>query len=746
MATRRRGTDRGERLPAAKANKPPGPHKAVRLTKENYKTIFENSAVAITVTDENERIVSWNKFAEVILGMDREDLYMKPVRSLYPVAEWRRIRSQNVRQKGIQNHIETSVIRNDQQIIDVDLSVTVLRSPDGRVTGSIGIMADITDRKKAERSLRESEERLSALIENAPDSITAYDFEGTILDSNRKGEELLGYRREEMIGRSMFDIGVIPEEYAAKTARALERAVESVEAKPFEFELVRKDGSRITAEVTTIAVERAGKAEIICISRDITERKKADEALRRSEEMSRGMIETAATGIYLMENSRITYVNRLMEEISGHTSEELIGTNPIDYVHPADRDMANAKAVESLKGDASLPYEFRAIRKDLEVVWVSERVVSVENSGHRAVLGTLMDITDRKKAEAEAQEYTKRIETLLNIGSTVGRTLNLSELLGSVLETVFAVMRIGAGGVFLIDAETKDLVLAAQRGFSSGFAQQVAKMRLGRGFAGRTALSGKPVIVGSATSDIRFDPVVLEREGLGSLCSVPIMARDEILGVMSVAGRDSYDFTEGDVRLLGSIANQVGMAIENAQLYEKTAEIAFTDDLTGLYNRRYFMEQTERELARAVRNGSPLSLVMVDMDGLKSINDRFGHHQGSEFLKDLGAMIRRNTRASDVPARLGGDEFAILAPDAGSGEAGEVGERLRAEVASDKKEIDGWEVGMSISVGIASYPDNASDVEELIRKADEAMYEAKRAGKNQVHVATAAAVSPRAAA
>lgn len=122
----------------------------LQLAEARFKTIFENSAVAITVTDENENIVSWNKFAEVLLGMGRKDIHMKPVSYLYPDEEWRRIRAENVRQKGMQHHIETRIIRKDKQIIDADLSVSVLKGPDGKVTGSIGIMADITERKRME--------------------------------------------------------------------------------------------------------------------------------------------------------------------------------------------------------------------------------------------------------------------------------------------------------------------------------------------------------------------------------------------------------------------------------------------------------------------------------------------------------------------------------------------------------------------------------------------------------------------
>ena len=149
----------------------------------------------------------------------------------------------------------------------------------------------------------------------------------------------------------------------------------------------------------------------------------------------------------------------------------------------------------------------------------------------------------------------------------------------------------------------------------------------------------------------------------------------------------------------------------------------------------------ERDFARASRQRSPLSLLMIDMDGLKTINDRFGHNEGSEFLKQLGKIIKSNTRASDVAARLGGDEFVLLAPETDVEEAHEVGERLLSETRQYQRQIEGWEVGMSISIGIASYPTHASDVEDILKKADEAMYEAKRAGKNRLCLAVPVASS-----
>jgi diguanylate cyclase (GGDEF)-like protein len=200
---------------------------------------------------------------------------------------------------------------------------------------------------------------------------------------------------------------------------------------------------------------------------------------------------------------------------------------------------------------------------------------------------------------------------------------------------------------------------------------------------------------------------------------------------MGVGSRNYREFPDWEVRMLESISNQIGMAIENARLYERALELAFTDGLTSLYNRRYLMEQIEREFSRAERNKEPLSLIMVDLDGLKEINDRFGHNEGDQFLREVGRIIKVNTRASDVAARWGGDEFMLLTPETDSSRSAKIAERIRTQVEKYRMNVNGREVGITISAGVVSYPAHASGISELIKNADEAMYNAKKRGKNQ---------------
>ena len=591
--------------------------------------------------------------------------------------------------------------------------------------------------KWAEEVLIKGELVAAATIEGMPDGVMLVNMSGEISYVNKAFEKLLGYKANELVGTSALKLPTYSKSKDRVKAQGyLKKVIEKSSAKPIDMSAITKDGDEIPINFTASVIKDAqgNPQTLVAVIRDISERKWAEEALRDSEELARGMLAAATTGIYFLQDGMFLYVNRLFEEISGYTSDELVGKHSLDYVHPDDKKAVRIKAIEVLKGQSSSPYEARLIRKDSGIVWVSDRVASIQYKGKRSVLGTLMDITERKQAEEEIRRYTRQLEALFNIGATVSQTLNPEELLDSVLDTVLMVMGVEVGGIFLLDKQTNKLLLKTHRGMSPEFARRVQVVSIGDGFIGQVAKLGKPILAEDVSADSKLSWMRKMGDGIQSFAAVPIMAKEKILAVMGVGSGKHREFPDWEMQMLDTIANQIGMAIENAQLYEHALELAFTDGLTGLYNRRYIMEQIEREFIRAQRSKAPLSLIMVDLDELKAINDRFGHHEGDGFLKEVARIVKVNTRASDVAARWGGDEFMLLAPGTDSRSASKIAERIRTQVERYKIKLEGEEVGITVSDGIVSYPAHASVVEELLKKADEAMYNAKRGGKNQSSV------------
>lgn len=178
------------------------------------------------------------------------------------------------------------------------------------------------------------------------------------------------------------------------------------------------------------------------------------------------------------------------------------------------------------------------------------------------------------------------------------------------------------------------------------------------------------------------------------------------------------------------------IALDNALRVQRAEALSVTDDLTQLYNSRYLSQVLRRETKRASRSGRPLSLLFIDLDGFKAINDTHGHLYGSRALVEAAGLIRLSARETDVVSRFGGDEFALILPDTGSEGAAAVGERIRERVHAHRfLEGDGLDIHLTVSVGVATLPDVAASTEGLIQAADEAMYHVKDHGKNGIYIA-----------
>lgn len=228
----------------------------------------------------------------------------------------------------------------------------------------------------------------------------------------------------------------------------------------------------------------------------------------------------------------------------------------------------------------------------------------------------------------------------------------------------------------------------------------------------------------------------LVKLGIRSGLIIPLIMRERVLGVLFLQDCvEPRTWSIDEFSLIGSLADNLAVAIENAELHAERERQAVTDGLTGVANRRSFNENFAREFERAKRYGQTLSLVIIDLDFLKRINDNFGHQAGDEAIKAIGTMLRQSSRSIDLPARYGGEEFCLLLPNTDIVMAEQLAERLRRLINDVQIEGPGR---ISASLGVASYPLHADDPDSLFLRADEALYAAKQAGRNQVKIACSA--------
>jgi diguanylate cyclase (GGDEF)-like protein len=309
------------------------------------------------------------------------------------------------------------------------------------------------------------------------------------------------------------------------------------------------------------------------------------------------------------------------------------------------------------------------------------------------------------------------------IGDAFASGLDRQALLEVVVETALGACEAQYGTIALSGRDGAE----AEAGEPSGVIQDVA-----------VAAEGEALL--------KDDLVVRQSDHVHALAS-PLRRLGEqpmSVGAMTVA-RQGEEFSPGERDVFLYLVGQVSASIENISLHELVSEQAITDELTRLANNRRFRELIEKEAARALRFGHELSLIMLDIDDFKQINDTYGHLQGDAVLRMIGRILDSESRGVDEPARYGGEEFVVALPETSLDGALELAERVRARIEAERipRADDGGELSVTASIGAASLPRSAATAEALIAAADAALYEAKRAGKNRVAGAPAASAAGR---
>ncbi|MFQ5574686.1 MAG: diguanylate cyclase, partial [Terriglobia bacterium] len=343
-------------------------------------------------------------------------------------------------------------------------------------------------------------------------------------------------------------------------------------------------------------------------------------------------------------------------------------------------------------------------------------------------------LIDGGKLFNETRKSLLEHQVLYEIGLLLTSAREIQEVLEVILESAMRVISAPAGSLALYDDEQKKFVMAVQIGFSPDFALKNEWTHREGGLTDQILAETNPLVVSDVTENKACDNPVMIREGIKSLMAVALRWEKKIVGILYVDDFVPREFSSDEVSVLSLLANQATIAIMKAQLLEETQRLAITDGLTEVFNHRYFQDRLAEELRRAERYVHPLSLILVDIDNFKNYNDRFGHIRGDFVLRKTIQTVKEATREVDIVARYGGEEFIIILPETSGADAAKVAEKIRSAVEKAPFPDERTQPGkkLTISLGVATYPDDASAKDELINKTDKAMYLSKRMGKNRV--------------
>ncbi|MBO8126412.1 MAG: diguanylate cyclase [Firmicutes bacterium] len=336
------------------------------------------------------------------------------------------------------------------------------------------------------------------------------------------------------------------------------------------------------------------------------------------------------------------------------------------------------------------------------------------------------------KKNQELESRLNELNTLYGLTTVVGSTTDLKRIYTDISDAVAKICGFDCFIFFEADPGEKCLVVKEASGVFSPW-RKGDKLFFHQGIIGRHASWGQVALIEDVKTQTAARATA-EEEWFKSLMVIPVAVDGQLLAVLALARAEDPAFTRNELYIVQSLACQVGTAIHRAWLYKRLEALAVTDGLTGLANRRHMEEILRREFARAERYQLVLSVVLLDVDHFKQYNDNNGHQAGDKLLQRISGVLKECIREVDIAARYGGEEFLLILPETGRGDAFAVAERIREKVntlsapGAEKQPLG----CLSVSCGVASYPQDARGPEQLVKCADTALYQAKARGRNHV--------------
>jgi len=659
---------------------------SLRESQEELEAIFNNVMDGIAFVNMTGKIIKVNKRILEVSGYTEEELVgkrftflkMATAKSMAKMiaAFTKTIAGQRVPPYEVEGHMQTGEKRIGE------MYGSLLRKK-GKAVGVVVVLRDITERKRAEELLKKEREIFYSTLQEAPNGVVLIDKDGRYLYINSEFAAITGYTLNDIpTGKDWFLKAYPDPNYRELVISAWKKDV-ARRALDRVFSVVCKDGTvkEIEFRGTMLKDDRT-----IVILTDITERKRAEEAYH-------AVVEHSLQGLHILQDQREVFANSAYADMLGYTVKELLALSPKqvrNLVHPDDQEIAWGHYQNGIEGKPAPPhYQFRIIRKDGSVRWVETFPSRIEYQGRPALQVAMIDITERKLAEATLKNSEERYRTLVESSTDA---------------------------ILMLDRERN--AVTCNQAFLDLFGYQ------------KNEVEGQSIrIVHPSEESFRAYgkatyPLV---ERVGSLREEwDLMRKDGTIfsaEIVTSPIRSLDGTTTGYICIIRDIT-------ERKRAEEELAYMATHDSLTGLPNRTLFTDRLTMTLTQARRSKKNLAVMLLDLDYFKDVNDTLGHNMGDHLLRAVGNRLSGLLRKGDTIARIGGDEFLLLLP-----------ELLKIEYATALAQkilltfrepfvFNDHQLHITTSIGIAIFPGDGDTADTLMKSADIAMYRAKNKGRD----------------
>lgn len=733
--------------------------------------LIEHLSDGVLVLDEFKRIIDINPAAQRLFSVG-ESVIGKNADEALP--NWQKLNT--CLEHAGEGHEEIWI--KDTPPVFTSIQVVPIKNPKGEINGKLITFRDITDQKQAELALRESERKYRSIFENSQIGIFRTEIgDGKVLECNDQMAHILGFaNREELLEEGFISLEhyVNPEDRARMIEDLFNGIIEN-----FEVPFLRRDGTPITLDFSSRIYPDDGYLEGVAI--DITKRKQAEIAEREQRLMAEALRDIAGALNSTLNLNEV--LDRILENIGrllpyktvdimllddNHKEAHIVRCAGYENISPK-----NHTIIQDLKFPIENTSNLRAIyesRRPILINNVSDYnwVMTPQTNWIRANLCAPILIKgevegffslcsdkpnyfipehierlqvfadqsaiaiDNARLFAKAQMRTEEMSILYRIGQALTSNLELNQVLINLYEQCRLALPMDTFYIAVYQEQTHLIYhpLFVEQG--QHIPQNPRDIRMQPGLSGEVIWSQKTLYLPDVLdTDTTLQHQIIRTGGdpTRSYVGVPLIVRDKAVGVISMQCYQASAYNAQQITLLETIANQAAIVIENASLFEQMKQMAITDPLTELFNRRFTEVTLGTEFKRCERYETPLAIGFFDIDDFKQVNDRFGHACGDDVLKVVADQLKVSIRFVDFAARIGGDEFLIIFPNTTLDDGWEVLNRFRKKLRQCIISCTGEFI--TISGGITTWSPGDTP-EDALTRADTLMYQAKRLGKNQI--------------